>query len=366
MTRRLALVLLLASACARPQPVALAPAPTHYPGADWQRIADPSTVGFSRAGLDSVLTMVRSMRTSALMVVVGGRALLEYGELAETSYVASVRKSLLSMLFGRYVEDGTIRLDETLAQLGIDDVGGLLPVERTATVEDLLTARSGVYHAASNGGDALGSAPPRGSQAPGTYFLYSNWDFNALGTIFEKKTGRDIYDAFETDLARPIGMQDWHRDGQAKYADSSRSVHPAYHFVLSTRDMARLGYLMLRDGRWRGRQVVPERWVRLSTRVVVPPEEFHPESWQRQDVERGEGYGFLWWPRVRADTADPLSGSYAAEGAYGQYIYVIPRLDMVVAHKVVRREGVPFRGGVTPAEFDALVRAIVRARHPAR
>ena len=51
-------------------------------------------------------------------------------------------------------------------------------------------------------------APVRGSQKPGTYNLYSNWDFNALGTIFEKKTGRSIYDAFESDIARPIGMQD--------------------------------------------------------------------------------------------------------------------------------------------------------------
>lgn len=361
MTRTLVLALLVASACARPQPAGPAPVETTYPGADWERIADPSTAGYSRAGLDSALTMVRSLRTSALLVTVGGRALMEYGDVAETSYVASARKSLLSMLFGRYVESGTIRLDETLAQIGIEDVGGLLPVEREATVEDLLTARSGVYHAAANAGDALASAPPRGSQKPGTYYLYSNWDFNALGTIFEKKTGRGIYDAFETDLARPIGMQDWHRAAHHRDGDSTKSVHLAYHFVLSTRDMARLGYLMLRRGRWLGRQLVPELWVRLSTRVVIPPEDFHPDSWRQQDVARGEGYGYLWWTRVRTDTADALDGSYGAEGSYGQHILVIPKLDMVIAHKVVRREGVPFQGGVTPAQWDALVGAIIAA-----
>jgi CubicO group peptidase (beta-lactamase class C family) len=359
-TARLALVSLLATACVRARP--LAPVAARYPGAQWARIADPATVGYSRAGLDSVRGLLGSMRTSALLVAVGGRVLLEYGDVAETSYVASVRKSLLSMLFGRYVENGTIRLDETLAELGIDDVGGLLPIERTATVGDLLTARSAVFHAASNGGDALGSAPARGSQAPGTYFLYSNWDFNALGAIFEERTGRNIYDAFETDLACPIGMQDWHRAAHQMHGDSTRSLYPAYHFVLSTRDMARLGYLMLRGGRWGGRQVVPELWVRLSTRVVVRPEEFHPESWRQQDVARGEGYGYLWWPRVRADTADALFGSYEAEGAYGQHILVIPKLDMVIAHKVVRREGVPFQGGVSPAGWDRLVGAILAAR----
>ena len=362
MTRTFALAFLVAAACARPQPAGPAPVQALYPGAEWERIADPATTGYSRAGLDSVSQRLRSMRTSALLVVVGGRALLEYGDLAETSYVASVRKSLLSMLFGRYVENGTIRLDETLALIGIDDVGGLLPTEREATVEDLLTARSGVYHAAANAGDALASAPPRGSQQPGTYYLYSNWDFNALGTIFERKTGRGIYDAFETDVARPVGMQDWHRAAHRRDGDSAKSVHLAYHFVLSTRDMARLGYLMLRGGRWRGRQLVPALWVRLSTRVIVRPEEFHPDGWRQQDVARGVGYGYLWWTHVRTDTADALDGSYGAEGAYGQHILVIPKLDMVIAHKVVRREGVPFQGGVPPAQWDSLVRAIVAAR----
>jgi len=338
------------------------PDPATYPGREWQRIAVPATAGYSQAGLDSVQAMVRSLRTSALLVVVGGRALLEYGDLAETSYVASVRKSILSMLFGRRVEDGTIRLDATLAQLGIDDVGGLLVTEREATVEDLLTARSGVYHPASNSGDALAFAPPRGSQRHGTYYLYSNWDFNALGTIYEEATGANIYDALETELARPIGMQDWYRLGQQKVADTTRSIHPAYHIVLSTRDMARIGWLMLRHGRWLGHQVVPEAWVRLSTRVAVPPTEIHPDTWRLQQVERGEGYGYLWWVRTTADTSDALYGSFGADGAYGQHIQVMPRLDMVIAHKVVRRDEVPFRGGVTPAQWDALVHAVIAAR----
>jgi len=84
---------------------------------------------------------------------------------------------------------GQIQLQKTLREIGIDDVGGLLPGELNATVEELITARSGVYHPASNAGDALASAPPRGSQQHGTYQLYNNWDFNAAGTIFEKLTG---------------------------------------------------------------------------------------------------------------------------------------------------------------------------------
>ena len=249
MKRLIASAMLLWTACTPMRQNAPAAAAGVELGHGWQRISDPATLGYSRAGLDSALALAKTMKTSAFMVAVGGRSLLEHGDLTDTSYIASARKSVLSMVYGKYVENGTIRLDETLAEIGIDDRSALLPIERTATVEHLLGARSGVYHPASNPGDALVMAPARGSQKPGTYNLYSNWDFNALGTIFEKKTGRSIYDAFEGDIARPIGMEDFHRSVHARQGDSTKSIHPAYHFVLSTRDMARLGQLMLRNGR---------------------------------------------------------------------------------------------------------------------
>ena len=124
----------------------------------------------------------------------------------------------------------------TLKELEFTDVGGLLPRELEATVEHLITARSGVYHPASNAGDSTDSAPPRGSQQPGTYYLYNNWDFNAAGAVFEKLTGRDIYDAIETDLARPIGMQDFDWNVQRKSGDPQRSQHMAYHMHFSVRN----------------------------------------------------------------------------------------------------------------------------------
>jgi len=362
MKRLFALALLLWTACT-PQRHSVSPSEGAVElGQGWQRITDPAALGYSRSQLDSALAIARGMKTSAFLVTVGGRSLLEYGDLTDTSYIASARKSVLSMLYGRYVENGTIRLDETLADIGINDRAGLLPLERTATVEQLLEARSGVYHPASNQGDALVMAPPRGSQKPGTYNLYSNWDFNALGTIFEKKTGRSIYDAFESDIARPIGMQDFHRSVHERQGDTTKSVHLAYHFVLSTRDMARLGQLMLRNGRWGGRQVIPASWVRRSTRTVTPPAEMNPPGIRGQALAFGQGYSFLWWTRLRPDTTDAFHGAYAAEGAFGQYILVLPKLDMVVAHKVVARGGPTENSNVTLPQFEALVRAVVGAR----
>jgi CubicO group peptidase (beta-lactamase class C family) len=247
-----------------------------------------------------------------------------------------------------------VRLDKTLAEIGIDDVGGLTDAEKQATIRDLLTARSGVFHAASNAGDDLASAPPRGSQRPGTYFLYSNWDFNALGTVFERETGRNIYDALESDLARPIGMQDFQRSAQVKSGDTTKSVHLAYHMNLSTRDMARIGYLMLREGRWAGRQVVAADWVRETTRAFTPVAEMNPARHRNGPF----GYGHLWWVWDGPHATGPYRGAYTGLGAVGQHIAVLPALNLVVAHKTRPGQG----RGVSHGEFLQLLDLLVRAR----
>ena len=185
------LVALLVISCAR-HPSIPAPAPTTrawvFPAASWDSIGDPRSLGWSPAGLDSVRARLATLPSTGFMAVIGGRVLMSYGDTDTVSYLASVRKSVLSMIIGNYVKSGTVDLDKSLAQLGMDDLGGLTDQEKQATVKDLLTARSGVFHEASNGGDDLASAPPRGSQPHGRYYLYSNWDFNALGAAFEIMT----------------------------------------------------------------------------------------------------------------------------------------------------------------------------------
>lgn len=328
-----------------------------FPGAEWERVPSAAAAGWSQAGLDSARARLSTLPTTGFVVVVGGRVLMEYGDLTAQSYLASVRKSVLSMLYGIAQEKGEVNLDRTLAQIGIDDVGGLTPEERQATTRHLLGARSGVYHEASNGGDDLESAPPRGSQKPGTYQLYSNWDFNALGTIYEKETGRNIYDDVETRIARPIGMQDWDRSLQRKSGDSTKSVHLAYHMYFTTRDMARIGHLMLREGRWRDQQVVPRAWVRESTSPITRVWEMNPERHRRGP----HGYGYLWWVWDGEWATGPYEGAYVALGAVGQQIAVLPKLDLVVVHKTAPRQG---SRGVSHPEFREVLDIVVRARCP--
>lgn len=303
-----------------------------WPGAEWEEVGrgDLAAYGWSPDGLQETFAFIRdSANTTGLVVVDRGRVVFDFGDVEELSYLASVRKSILAMLYGRWVEDGTIDLDATLADLGVDDVGGLLDIEKRATVRDLVTARSGIYHAASNGGDDLANAPERGSQEPGTYMLYNNWDFNAAGAVFEQLTGRDIYDELESQLAVPLQFQDWDRTAQNKSGNLEISRNPAYHMWISTRDMARIGYLMLREGEWDGEQVLSRDWLATISGVVTPLEEMNP-------VDRRDGYfgyGYMWWVWDGPRATGPFEGAYTGRGAIGQWITVLPAVDLVIAHK---------------------------------
>jgi CubicO group peptidase (beta-lactamase class C family) len=336
-----------------------------FPGASWERVADPRAAGYCQDKLDAVTSRAKALATTGMVVVVGGRVLWEYGDLQHVSYLASVRKSILAMLYGPYVERGVIRLDATMADLKIDDVQGLLPKEKEATVADLLAARSGVYHPAANSacagcGSTMGEAPARGSVAHGSYFLYNNWDFNALGTIFEQRTGQNIYDAFERDLAQPIGLQDFSRQAQRKTENARASIHAAYHFNLSTRDMARIGYLMLRDGQWAGRTLLSRAWVRRMVTPVTRVADMHPDSLKAGPF----GYGLLWWVWDGSFKTGAYDGAYSGQGAVGQFITVLPALDMVVAHKT--RTGQRDESGrdraVSGGQYRELLDGIVAAR----
>lgn len=174
-----------------------------------------------------------------------------------------------------------------------------------ATLEDLIQSKSGIY---------LDADPwaKRGANLPGTVMHYNNWDFNAAGTAFEKLTGHDTFDALESDLACPLGMQDFDRTKQKKpqtVTEEKISVYPEYAMYLSTRDMARLGLLMLRDGKWKDKQLMPRNWAAYLTTLFTPAAQVGP-AWIRQDRNEGPmrwGYGALWWVWDGPRGANPAS-----------------------------------------------------------
>jgi CubicO group peptidase (beta-lactamase class C family) len=248
-----------------------------------------------------------ALPTTALLAIKDGKTVYEYGDPTEASYLASVRKSILSLLYGRPVTDGVIDLQHTLHDLDIDDVQGLLPRERRATVHDLLTGRSGVYHPAASPTDLEARLPERGTVEPGTEFHYTAWDANVLGTIYERQTGRRLFDALAQDLAGPLGFQDFDPARQRLLGRPEISRHLAHHLFLSARDLARIGLLVLE----RGRDLVPEQWL---TRSMTP---------------YAKNYGYHWWlPRL------PQGQAFMSIGNFGQFLLGIPDRDLVVVHRV--------------------------------
>ena len=311
-----------------------------YPGKEWT--AHPRT-GWNATLLKAAREYMASQQTQSVLIVQSGQVVDQWGDVTLKIQPRSVRKSFINALYGIHVAEGHIDLGKTLAELGIDDnPPSITAIEKQATILDLLRARSGIYHPVVRETPRMASMrPPRGTQLPGAYWYYNNWDFNVLGTIFEKLTGKNIFEEFEQRIAIPIGMQDYTaKDGI--YQTGSGSIHRQYMFSVSARDMARFGHLYLRRGRWGDKQIVPADWVVRSTT---------PYSLTTEDtLNPFTGYGLLWW------TCD---WGFSALGQDGHFIAVIPSKDLVVVHRVMydppREDRVPYRA------VDTMIRMVIAA-----
>jgi CubicO group peptidase (beta-lactamase class C family) len=203
----------------------------HFPGLRWEHVS-AETAGWSQRKLDEAGEWSRQIGSTAMMIVQHGLVVAEWDDTAEKAALASVRKSLLSALIGIAVARHQINLDATLGSLGIDDnAPSLSAEEKTATVRDLLEARSGVYHPACYETTRMAELrPARFSHKPGTFWYYNNWDFNVLGGIYEQAVRSSIYDVFLHEIAEPIAMQDY-RPSDGVYAPCAKSVYPAHTFT---------------------------------------------------------------------------------------------------------------------------------------
>ena len=267
----------------------------------------------------SAFLQTKGPAIDALVIARQGRVVFSHGPVGAASNLASVRKSVLSLLYGIAVDRGMVDLDATLAELGIDEARTpLTALERMATVRQLLQSRSGVYLPAdAETPDAQAARPTRGRDAPGAAFHYNNWGFNFLGSVFEEQTGISIGAAFAEWIATPTGMQDF--DPSHIFFDDGDGLsdYPAYRSVLSARDLARRGRLVVQDGRWSDRQIVPPDWIQDSATAwsrVGPPLSAAPVN----------GYGLSWW-------IDPERGDMVASGWGGQILYVGRSDGLVVA-----------------------------------
>lgn len=153
------------------------------------------------------------------------------------------------------------------------------------------------------------------------------------GYIFEKLTGKDIYQEMEEKLAIPLGFQDWNIEIQKKQYNKSKSRYPAYHMYISVRDMAKIGQLMLNKGQWNGKQLLSKEWIEKSTTPITSVEEVNKQYGRDASSFIQYSYGYMWWIVDNVNNHPDFYGAYTASGYAGQYITIIPKLNIVVAHK---------------------------------
>ena len=285
------------------------------------------------------------------MIVVHGEILAEWGDTAQKIEVRSMMKPFMNALYGIAVQEGKINIQSTLAELKIDDKTPVLTAaEKQARIIDLLQARSGVYHF--SGSDTLAmreQMPQRGSHPPGTFWFYHNWDFCALGGIYEQTTQSSLFGDFDRLIAKPLGMEDFALTDTGTNLESRESIYPWYAFAMSARDLARFGLLYLRQGQWQGGQIIPQQWIAESIKSYSDA-----NSWGRG------GYGMLWWVTLNHrlfPNVEIRGNAFAATGYGGDYLVIIPDLDLVIVHRTN-----PPLSVVNDEQFGALLKLILDAK----
>jgi CubicO group peptidase (beta-lactamase class C family) len=158
-------------------------------------------------------------------------------------------------------------------------------------------------------------------------------------------------------------MQDYDLSKQRK-VPAPGSVHPLYVMSLSTRDMARLGLLMLDSGVWNGKIIFPGDWARYMTTLITQFKDINPTGLRNGGEPERWGYGLLWW--VWDEPSYPgytyigfMQGAYSAMGTGGQYITVLPSKDMGVVQRVDIDKN--SRAAVSPSSYMAMLSMIANA-----
>jgi len=246
--------------------------------------------------------------------------------------VRSVTKSIVSILFGIAMADGAIgSLDEPVLNHFPEYADLRQPERMRIRLRDVVSMTSGLhwdertfpYTDARNSETAMDLAADRYRHIlsqpidalPGERFNYSGGDVAIVAAVIARATKMPLEDYAAKKLFEPLGIAhfEWLKDRSGiPIAASGLRLRPI--------DMAAIGRLMLQRGRWNEKIVVPASWVETSTALHVPPQ---------GDARCGIGYGYLWWPGYLCigDRQIPL---FFANGNGGQYIWIVPSLDLVI------------------------------------
>ena len=286
----------------------------------------------------------QGIRTDVLLVIRDGQIIYERYAAptsASTPHLTwSISKSLMATVLGVAYGDNRFKLTDPVARF-------YPPMKQhpTVTMGDLLHWASGLdwqedYEFAPLKSSVVAMLYTRGHadmaefvagtesfSAPGQAFRYSSGDSNLLSAALKGMLGHKAYMSYPWDaLFKPLGIHNatWETDADETFVASS-------YAYLTARDLARVGLLMARDGRWGEEQLVPKAWIAFNRQPFAPYKTGQDEAvpgghwWLNQGTPRP-------WPDAPADT-------FAALGHWGQALYVMPDEHLVIVRYGDDRDG---------------------------
>jgi CubicO group peptidase (beta-lactamase class C family) len=269
------------------------------------------------AALDAEVSTVHST-----MLLRHGRVITEawwhpYGEQRPHS-LFSVSKSVTSMAVGLAINEGLFGLDDAVVALLPDDAPATVSPNLAAMrVRHLLTMSTGhsedtVGLTADDGTDwATAILAAEVAEVPGSRFVYNTGATFLLSAIITRLTGQRLLDYLAPRLFEPLGI------AAPTWEQSPSGIDTGgWGLAITTEDMAKFGQLLLQRGQWEGAQLIPAEWVDVATTGHI--DSTSPGS----TPDWTQGYGYQFW-RCR-------HGAYRADGAFGQFIVVMPEQDAVL------------------------------------
>jgi len=301
--------------------------PSYWPTEGWHAAA-PETAGFHSDKMAEGLLAIRQQG-----IPIHSLTIIRHGSLIVDAYfypydgstvhdLASVTKSVMTSLIGIAVDQGKLALDDPMVSFFPDrTIANLDERKQRITVAHLASMSSGLQCTEENEqtqqemmatGDWVQFALDLPvAWEPGTKMVYCNSAIHLLSAILQQATGMTALEYAQANLFEPLGIREveWTADPQGfNRGWGDLFLHP--------RDAAKLGFLWLHQGRWEGRQVISEEWVRAAS-----------ERRMTEAAGRPEDYGYGWW--VSDPEVEDLAFVQAA-GIGTQLIKVLPDLDLIL------------------------------------
>ena len=317
--------------------------PSYFPTSTSWRSADANAVGMQASRLNALSETIAGGAdpgVNSLIIVRHGYLVTERyfnGTSAPTAQtIQSVTKSVTSLLAGIAIDKGF--LTPTARALAVlpeyESLANTDSRKGEITLRHLLEMRSGInfYESPYEGSPLqrlntsrddwvrIALAEPMNAN-PGTLWQYNSGGVIAVGAMIRRAVGGDFYKFAHDNLFVPIGVtsQLW------AYSPFDALPHTGGGLSLNPLDLARIGYMVLRHGRWNGTQIVSEEWLNASmSRISNRPATLGGHV---------TDYGLLWW-LMPLDGTSPSGGRddtiWMASGNFNNWLFIVPRLDLVV------------------------------------